>query len=279
MVPTLRLFLFLVLAGVSLPSFLRAESYSGSATLFYGGEEVGSGMLSFETDGKQLLLSVSGSLEFQGESYPFSTSGDTTYTTSGLSISSRAFTDSEGVAIPAVTISPKTSGSLTYRGTIRVSGYSFVLEVEFSEDEDEDGVFSMVDPTPLGVIPVISAPSLPVGIVERYYRFQISVANRPTTISAEGLPAGLSMEEGGLISGRPTDTGTNLVTFGASNLAGEAVEKSGTLKIPGRNLVPSGPGFGTPTRRWSSPFKTPPIPAIAMSGWGPTACPEQTKSS
>ena len=128
----------LYFVGVSLiqPESSNAANYSGSARLYYGASLVGDGMLSFDTNGNQLYLSLSGELPYNGQFYFFSATGDTTYTTSGLSISSRPFTSNEGDLIPMATIAPKTAGSLTYRGTISVEGYSLVIEVDFSDDPD-----------------------------------------------------------------------------------------------------------------------------------------------
>lgn len=69
--------------------------------------------------------------------------------------------------------------------------------------------------------PVITSPCF--GIVQSgdSFSYQIEATNNPTTFNATGLPAGLSIDSNGLITGiLPTDTGTYPIVLIASNSSG-----------------------------------------------------------
>ena len=67
---------------------------------------------------------------------------------------------------------------------------------------------------------ITSAPSA-TGTVGTAFSYQITASNTPTSYSATGLPAGLTVNTAsGLISGTPTTTGSSSVTIGATNAAG-----------------------------------------------------------
>jgi hypothetical protein len=94
--------------------------------------------------------------------------------------------------------------------------------------------------------PVISSASTASGTVSTAFSYQITASNSPTSYSASGLPAGLSINTGtGLISGTPTASGTSTVTLGATN-AGGTGSKTLTITVAaatGASLVGS---LGTP---------------------------------
>ncbi len=69
--------------------------------------------------------------------------------------------------------------------------------------------------------PVITSATSAGGTVGIAFSYQITVTNSPTSYSATGLPAGLSLNTAtGLISGTPTAAGTSTVTLGATNAGG-----------------------------------------------------------
>ena len=69
--------------------------------------------------------------------------------------------------------------------------------------------------------PVITSATSAGGTVGTAFSYQIVATNAPTSYSATGLPAGLSVSTTtGLISGTPTSAGTSTVTLGATNAGG-----------------------------------------------------------
>lgn len=74
-------------------------------------------------------------------------------------------------------------------------------------------------------VPVITSPSTASGTVGAAFAYQIAANNSPTSYTATGpggasLPAGLSVNATGLISGTPTSQGTSTVTLSATNATG-----------------------------------------------------------
>ena len=75
----------------------------------------------------------------------------------------------------------------------------------------------------------ITSPTTANGTVGGSFSYQITASNSPTSYSATGLPAGLSLNTTtGLISGTPTAAGTYSVTLSATGSTGTA---SGTLTL------------------------------------------------
>jgi hypothetical protein len=69
--------------------------------------------------------------------------------------------------------------------------------------------------------PVITSATSASGTTGVAFSYQIAATNSPTSYSATGLPAGLSVNAAtGLISGTPTSAGTSTVTLGATNTGG-----------------------------------------------------------
>jgi hypothetical protein len=72
-------------------------------------------------------------------------------------------------------------------------------------------------------VPVITSPLTASGNSGKPFTYQITATNNPTSYSAAGLPAGLSLNTStGLISGTPTTAVTANVTIGATNTSGAA---------------------------------------------------------
>ncbi len=77
--------------------------------------------------------------------------------------------------------------------------------------------------------PVITSATSAGGTVGKAFSYQITASNAPTSFSATGLPAGLSVNAtSGIISGAPTSAGTASVSLGASNAGGTG---TGTLTL------------------------------------------------
>ena len=75
--------------------------------------------------------------------------------------------------------------------------------------------------------PVISSANTATGTTGSAFSYTITASNSPTSYSATGLPAGLSLNTAsGAITGTPTVKGTSTVILGASNATG-----TGTLSL------------------------------------------------
>ncbi len=73
---------------------------------------------------------------------------------------------------------------------------------------------------PASAAPVVTSASVS-GMMGQAFSYQIIATNSPTSFSASGLPAGLSMiSTTGLISGTPTAVGVSSVTINATNAKG-----------------------------------------------------------
>jgi hypothetical protein len=88
------------------------------------------------------------------------------------------------------------------------------------------------------VAPVITSPTTASGTVGQSFSYQIAANNSPTSFTATGLPAGLTVNTStGLISGTPSAAGTSTVSLSASNGAGTGMA---TLTI----IIAAGGGGG-----------------------------------
>jgi hypothetical protein len=80
------------------------------------------------------------------------------------------------------------------------------------------GVFGIL---PTQQPPVITSPTAATGTVGTAFNYQITATNNPSSFSATGLPANLSVNTStGLISGTPATEGNFSVTLGAANSSG-----------------------------------------------------------
>jgi hypothetical protein len=110
---------------------------------------------------------------------------------------------------------------------------------------DNRNDFSTGAPTPRNsgfgsvVSPVITSPNTANGTVGQSFGYQIAANNSPTSFSATGLPAGLTVNTStGLISGTPSSAGTSTVAISATNSAGTGL---GTVMI----TISTGGGGGS----------------------------------
>jgi hypothetical protein len=92
--------------------------------------------------------------------------------------------------------------------------------------------------------PVITSPLNTDGLVNAAFNYTINATNVPTSYTATGLPAGLTLNSNGanlnLISGTPTAVGTTSVTITATNASGTATE---TLVIQIYSAAPAAPAI------------------------------------
>lgn len=77
-----------------------------------------------------------------------------------------------------------------------------------------------VDPPPVLIAPVITSALSASLTVGNSFSYQILATQLPTSYAAAGLPAGLSINAAGFISGTPTIAGNLTVTLSATNSAG-----------------------------------------------------------
>ena len=125
-------------------------------------------------------------------------------------------TSYSAVGLPAgLSIDPTTgiiSGTPTTTGT-----FSVILTASNGGGPGEATLVLTVNPPP----PVITSASSARGTTGAAFSYTISASNSPTSYSAAGLPAGLSIDPStGVISGTPTTVGTSSVTLTAANAGG-----------------------------------------------------------
>jgi len=217
--------------------------YSADITVTGAGTGSGNFSLSIESGSSTGSLNASFSLVANADGQTYDISGTTSFAVLGgrqLRASSFPY---ENITVPAITISPTRTDPTRYTGSVAIPNLGTLnLSIQFgsdlTSDSDNDGTYDLFDTTPLGTVPSITVGTPPEGIAGRYYRFKASAAGPPIIFTATGLPAGLSMDSNGLITGRPMEPVTNNVTFDASNMAGNATPKSVDFKIKAATSVP-----------------------------------------
>jgi hypothetical protein len=115
--------------------------------------------------------------------------------------------------------------------------------------------------------PVITSATSANGNVGSAFSYQITATNSPTSYSAAGLPAGLSINTAtGLISGAPTSAGTFAVELGGVNAGGiGSATLTLTISQGGAPVFTSATAAGGPSEAHSLIRSPPPTrqPAIA----------------
>ncbi|MGD0094799.1 MAG: MBG domain-containing protein, partial [Planctomycetota bacterium] len=103
-------------------------------------------------------------------------------------------------------------------------------------------------------VPVISAPTGIIGVVNQFFSYQVNASNQPASYNATGLPPGLSIDTAsGLISGEPSVIVQCSVVLSASNptgtgsaTVGVTIGPSGLPAITSVSAVPSPATTGLP---------------------------------
>jgi PKD repeat protein len=95
--------------------------------------------------------------------------------------------------------------------------------------------------------PVITSAATATGTVGIAFSYQIVASNTPTSYSATGLPAGLTLNTtSGLISGTPTTAATSNVTLSATNAGGTGTRMlTLTINPPAPVITSTGSATGT----------------------------------
>jgi lysophospholipase L1-like esterase len=120
-----------------------------------------------------------------------------------------------------------------------------------------------------GAAPVINSSTSASGTVGSAFTYQITATNTPTSYSASGLPAGLSVSTStGAITGTPTATGTSSVTIGATNATGTGTATlSLTISAAGSQSSIAVQFVGSGTALLSTDSAG--VPAVAQTNWIP----------
>jgi hypothetical protein len=131
-------------------------------------------------------------------------------------------------------------GDLSFN-RIQLSNGSFNDSIEV--DEIRFGAtFASVAPTPTPLPPVINSATTASGLLGSPFSYTITATNSPTSYSASGLPAGLTLNtSSGIISGTPSATGTSSVELGATNSVGTGTATlTLTISAPAAPVVTAG---------------------------------------
>ena len=149
-------------------------------------------------------------------------------------------TNSNVTLVPVANITFGGSGSsrtLTVTPVLGLTGSSTITVIV------SDGALSASDAFVLTVqplaVPVITSAATANGVVGQTLSYQIIATNAPTSYSAVGLPAGLTVTSTtGLISGVPTIAAVGNVTVQATNSTGSGSAIVSFNVIPASGVVP-----------------------------------------
>ncbi|HTB51802.1 MAG TPA: carbohydrate-binding protein, partial [Ferruginibacter sp.] len=136
--------------------------------------------------------------------------------------------ESDGVNISGTIAVPNTGGWQTWQ-TVTVTTPSLTAGQHVLRIYEETLGFNInyltfVSTTPVAA-PVVSSATTASGTTGSAFSYTITASNTPTSYSATGLPAGLSVNTStGLISGTPTTAGTFTTTVNAINSGGTGSE-------------------------------------------------------
>ena len=142
--------------------------------------------------------------------------------------------------VPIADAPPHVTGSSTKTLVITQVTAADAAEYTCEVTSDNSGLTAVSGNNELAVVSVkpvvLPVGAMTIGVVGGQYAYQIPVDSAPTKTPASftvtGLPAGLTVNASGLISGRPTVAVTNLpITITAVNNVGPSAAVTGTLTI------------------------------------------------
>lgn len=137
-----------------------------------------------------------------------------------ITASTSTFSYSATSALPAGLTLNTATGSIT--GTPIAGGLTAVAVSASTSSSTLTGVISFsILAAPLSA-PTVSSPASAIGAIGSDFLYAAAATNQPTAFTAANLPPGLSLDaESGLISGRPTASGTFAVSLSATNALGQ----------------------------------------------------------
>jgi GH18 family chitinase len=139
-------------------------------------------------------------------------------------VASGSPTSYSATGLPAGLIVNATSGTIS--GTPTAAATSAVtLRATNAAGSSTKALTITVAAAPVVTAPVISSAATVSGTVGTAFSYQIVTSGSPTSYSATGLPAGLTVNAtSGVISGTPTVAATSTVTLAATNAGGSATK-------------------------------------------------------
>ena len=122
--------------------------------------------------------------------------------------------------------------SLSYTNTNQGGGYLDLFSHEYMNTKrnvvtgpDGYAAFQNFTVKTVNAIPLFTSASTATGIISSLFSFQSTASSTPTSYTATGLPAGLSINTAtGLISGTPTAAGVSNAVLTATNAAGSSIQ-------------------------------------------------------
>ena len=145
-------------------------------------------------------------------------------------------------ALPAGLGFNPTTGTIS--GTPTTAGTFIINDTATNISGSGTGTLTITITTILPSAPVVSSGSI-AGTVGVAFNYSIIATNSPTGYSSTTLPAGLSLNSAGIISGIPTTAGTFVITDTAKNAGGNG---TGTITItinPAKPVVTAASTTGT----------------------------------
>jgi hypothetical protein len=157
-------------------------------------------------------------------------------------------------------VSPITIGGLTIQIEPQITIYEFGIQYTSANGLKLDAVVDYGEVAGTDM-PVISSATSAQAKVGTPFSYSIVASNSPTSYAATPLPAGLTVDASGNISGTPTEAGTTNVALSATNAAGTGsaglmlmVDTTKAIFAPPKSAQKVGYPFPTPATKDTSSF-------------------------